>query len=134
MAVNQASVARNLTQGPDILLCCSSVKSIHKDGRLFERNGEIEPRKTVHCIQAFPFKLMLLFSVQVAVKIIDKTQLNSSSLQKVGPNSTFYSVPAANSLMSPVFFYIDKSIGAIRRAWRKIRQRHGCNNNRGRDG
>lgn len=82
VAVNAASVTCNLTRGLYVLLCCfSSIKMGGWRDRPLQNN--------VHYIKTFPLKLPLLFSFQVAVKIIDKTQLNSSSLQKVGPTSTF---------------------------------------------
>lgn len=41
-------------------------------------------------LKNLPLKFLTLpFCFQVAVKIIDKTQLNSSSLQKVGPSRAF---------------------------------------------
>lgn len=51
-------------------------------------NGAVQ--NNVRDVKTFPLKFLTVpFCFQVAVKIIDKTQLNSSSLQKVGPCSAF---------------------------------------------
>lgn len=68
--------------------CCFSVKPVRKDGEGIVGSGAVQ--NDVRDVKTSPLKFSTLpFCFQVAVKIIDKTQLNSSSLQKVGPSSAF---------------------------------------------